>query len=60
MTDRADVRDVDMPYVPSELGEAGAEELRDLGLILISRLATNISHTTISGWNYIQLPRRSS
>ena len=53
VTDRADVRDVDMPYVPSELGEAGAEELRDLGLILISRLATNISHTTISGWNYI-------
>ena len=59
MTDRSGVEDVDLPHVPEDLGNAGPEELRHLGLLLVSRLAHDVSHLKISGRNYIsfRLPR---
>lgn len=53
VTDRSDVRDVELPNVPPDLLEADDEELQDLGLVLLTRLATSVSHTTISGWQYV-------
>ncbi len=53
VTDRSDVRDVEMPNVPPDLLEADEDELQDLGLVLLTRLATSVSHTTISGWHYV-------
>ena len=53
VTDRSDVRDVELPNVPSELLEADPDELQDLGLVLLSRMASHVSHTTISGWHYV-------
>ncbi len=54
ITDRSEARDVDAPVVPSELLEAQPEELRDLGLQVLSHLAAHVSHTTISGWHYVE------
>ena len=53
VTDRSDLRDVELPNVPSELLEADNDELQDLGLVLLSRMASHVSHTTISGWHYV-------
>ncbi len=53
VTDRAEVRDVEMPNVPRELLAAEEDELRDLGLVLLHELAEHVSHTTISDWHYI-------
>ena len=53
VTDRSDVRDVELPNVPPDLLEADDEELQDLGLVLLTRLAASVSHTTISGWQYV-------
>ena len=55
VTDRSDVRDVELPHVPSELLLADPDELRDLGLVLLSRMASHVSHTTISGWHYVSI-----
>ena len=43
-----------MPNVPTELLQANPEELQDLGLVLLSQMASNVSHTTISGWHYVE------
>ena len=53
VTDHSDVRDVELPNVPAELLEADADELNDLGLVLLSRMASHVSHTSISGWHYV-------
>ena len=53
VTDRSDVRDVELPNVPPDLMEADDDALQDLGLVLLTRLATSVSHTTISGWHYV-------
>ncbi len=53
VTDQSDVRDVELPNVPPDLLKADNEELQDLGLVLLTRLATSVSHTTISGWQYV-------
>ena len=53
VTDRSDVRDVELPNMPPDLLEADDEELQDLGLVLLTRLATSVSHTSISGWQYV-------
>lgn len=53
VTDRSDVRDVELPNVPPDLLKADDEELQDLGLVLLTRLAASVSHTTISGWQYV-------
>ena len=53
VTDRSDVRDVELPNVPPDLLRADEGELQDLGLVLLMRLATSVSHTTISGWQYV-------
>ena len=62
VTDRSDVRDVELPNLPTDLLEADDEELQDLGLVLLTRLATSVSHTTISGWQYVSfiIARRQS
>ena len=53
VTDQSDTRDVEMPNVPPDLLKADEDELQDLGLVLLMRLATNVSHTSISGWQYV-------
>ena len=62
VTDRSSVEDIDLPYVPDNLEAASREELGHLGLILVSKLAHDVSHVTISGRNYIsfRLPRSSA
>ena len=59
ITDRSSVEDVDLPRVPDDLGAASLEELRHLGLVLVSKLAQDVNHLKISGRNYIsfRLPR---
>ena len=53
VTDHSNVRDVELPNMPPDLLQADNEELQDLGLVLLTRLAANVSHTTISGWHYV-------
>ena len=53
VTDRSDVRDVEVPNVPPDLLAADADELQDLGLVLLTRLATSVNHTSIAGWQYV-------
>jgi NCS2 family nucleobase:cation symporter-2/xanthine permease XanP len=53
VTDRSDVRDVELPNMPPDLLQADDDQLQDLGLVLLTRLATSVSHTTISGWQYV-------
>ena len=53
MTDRSDLRDVELPNVPTDLLQADDNQLQDLGLVLLSRMASHVSHTTISGWHYV-------
>ena len=53
VTDRSELEDVDMPHVPTELWTAEPDELEQLGLVLLSRMASRVSHTTISGWQYV-------
>ncbi|MCY3923750.1 MAG: purine/pyrimidine permease [Chloroflexi bacterium] len=53
VTDRSDVPNVELPNVPPDLLQADDEELQDLGLVLLTRLAVSVSHTTISGWQYV-------
>ena len=59
ITDRSSVEDVDLPRVPEDVGTASLEELRHLGLVLVSKLAHDVNHLKISGRNYIsfRLPR---
>ena len=59
ITDRSWVEDVDLARVPDDLGAASLEELRHLGLVLVSKLAQDVNHLKISGRNYIsfRLPR---
>ena len=59
ITDRSSVEDVDLPRVPDDVGAASLEELRHLGLVLVSKLARDVNHLKISGRNYIsfRLPR---
>ena len=59
ITDRSSVEDIDLPRVPDDVGAASLEELRHLGLMLVSKLAHDVNHLQISGWNYIsfRLPR---
>ncbi len=52
-TDRSDVRDVERPALPDELLKAPPEALQDLGLILISRMASHVNHASVSGWHYV-------
>ena len=61
ITDRSSAEDVDLPRVPDDVGAASLEELRHLGLVLVSKLAHDVNHLKISGRNYIsfQLPRSS-
>ena len=62
ITDRSSVEDVDLPHVPDDVGAASLEELRHLGLMLVSKLAHDVNHLKISGRNYIslRLPRSST
>lgn len=53
VTDHSELRDVELPNLPSDLMQADDDELQDLGLVLLTRLATSVSHTTISGWHYV-------
>lgn len=53
VTDRSDVRDVEESILPPDLLQADEEELQDLGLVLLTRLASSVSHTSISGWQYV-------
>jgi NCS2 family nucleobase:cation symporter-2/xanthine permease XanP len=53
LADRSTVEDVDLPRIPDDLGAAGPEELGHLGLVLVSKLAHDVNHLRISGWNYI-------
>lgn len=53
LTDRSAIEDVDLPRIPSDLGAAAPEELGHLGLMLVSKLAHDVNHLRISGWNYI-------
>ncbi|MYG90387.1 MAG: ATP-binding protein, partial [Chloroflexi bacterium] len=53
VTDRSDVRDVEVPNVPPDLLAADSDELQDLGLVLLTRLATSVNHTSIAGWQYV-------
>ncbi len=53
ITDRSSVEDVDLPRVPDDVGAASLEELRHLGLVLVSKLAQDVNHLKISGRNYI-------
>ena len=53
LTDRSAIEDVDLPRIPSDLGAAAPEDLRHLGLVLVSKLAHDVNHLRISGWNYI-------
>ncbi len=55
ITDRSSVGDVDLPHVPDDLEAASPEELGDLGLVLVSKLAHDVNHLKISGRNYISL-----
>ena len=59
ITDRSSVEDVDLPRLPDDVGAASLEELRHLGLVLVSKLAHDVNHLKISGRNYIsfRLPR---
>jgi hypothetical protein len=53
LTDRSAIEDVDLPRLPADLGAAGPEDLGHLGLVLVSKLAHDVNHLRISGWNYI-------
>ena len=53
LTDRSAIEDVDLPRIPSDLGAAAPEDLGHLGLVLVSKLAQDVNHLRISGWNYI-------
>jgi len=53
LTDRSAIEDVDLPQSPADLGAAGPEDLSHLGLMLVSKLAHDVNHLRISGWNYI-------
>ncbi len=53
VTDRSDVPDVEESNLPPDLLQADDDELQDLGLVLLTRLASNVSHTSISGWQYV-------
>ncbi len=55
ITDRSSVEDIDLPRLPDDLGAASLEELRHLGLVLVSKLAHDVNHLKISGRNYISL-----
>ena len=59
ITDSSSVEDVDLPRVPDDIGAARLEDLRHLGLVLVSKLANDVNHLKISGRNYIsfRLPR---
>ena len=51
--DRSTASDVDAPRVPTDLGQAEPADLAELGLVLLNRVATDVSHIRISGFNYI-------
>ena len=53
ITDRSLAEDVDLPQLPADLETASPEDLQHLGLFLVSRLAHEVSHVRISGYNYI-------
>lgn len=53
VTDRSEARDVEMPNIPHDLLEADADELSDLGLVILNQMASRINHTKISDWHYI-------
>ncbi len=61
VTDRSEARDVEMPDLPPDLVEAESEDLRDLGLVLLNQIASHVTHTTISDWQYIsfEIPKSS-
>ena len=53
VTDRSLASDVDMPRLPADLGKAEASELTQLGLVLLNKVANDVAHLRISGFNYI-------
>ncbi len=53
ITDRSLAEDVDLPQLPADLETASPQDLQHLGLFLVSRLAHEVSHVRISGYNYI-------
>ena len=59
ITDRSSAEDVDLASVPEDVGAAGLEELKQLGLVLVLKLAQDVNHLKISGRNYVsfRLPR---
>ena len=61
VTDRSESSDVEMPNVPPDLVHAESEELRDLGLVLLNEMASHVTHTMISDWQYIsfEIPKSS-
>ena len=59
IADRSAATDVDfprppqLPQLPTDLEMTSAEELDELGLFLVSKIAAQVSHQRIAGHNYI-------
>ena len=60
ITDRSVADDVDLPSLPDNWERASSQDLQDLGLLLVSKLAKEVRHLRISGYNYIsfRIPRQ--
>lgn len=50
---RSELDDLTAPRVPADLKQAEAEELSQLGLVILSKIAREVTHMQISGNNYI-------
>ena len=53
VTDHSFAEDVDLPRIPANLDTDSPENLEHLGLFLVSKIAENVNHMQISGYNYI-------
>lgn len=51
--DRSEVEDIDMVTLPEDPGTASQAELDRLGLALLGKIASDVTHIRISGTNYI-------
>lgn len=55
ITDRSAAADVDadLAELPADLRTASPDQLQNLGLLLLSKLAREVNHIRISGYNYV-------
>ena len=51
---QGELSDVDVAPDPGQVRQMDDEDLKDLGLLLLAKVATNIEHAVISGRHYIQ------